>query len=117
MELPIDAFIGYIEDICKVEPALSTQSEFQQKLRTVLSRFADTSVRVAASSSINKDVVIANWTDQELADAMQRHVAFRSPTAGTVNKIPNSAWSMMLEAAKRLRGKNVEEPDKIPSNP
>jgi|SRR5882672_5913295 len=95
--IPIDEFAGYINDICS-----NKSVDWELKLKTVLARFADTAVGIAASSLVNKDTVIKDLSDGELADAMQRHVRFRSG-GKTEAKLPNSAWSMMLEAAERLR--------------
>src|SRR5882672_5745574 len=95
--IPIDEFVGYIVDICS-----DKDINWELKLKTVLARFADTAVGVAASSLVNKDTIIKNMNNKELADAMQRHVRFRSG-GKTEAKLPNSAWSMMLEAAERLR--------------
>src|SRR5258706_15104539 len=96
-QIPIDEFAGYINDICS-----NKSVDWEPKLKTVLARFADTAVGVAASSLLNKDTAIKDMNNKELADAMQRHVRFRSG-GKTEAKLPNSAWSMMLEASERLR--------------
>ncbi len=95
--LPVDEFAGYVDDICS-----NKSVDWHTKLKTVLARFADTAVGIAASSLLNKDTVIKDMSNKELADAMQRHVRFRSG-GKTEAKLPNSAWSMMLEASERLR--------------
>lgn len=112
MELPIDEFIGYIVDICSqtnendLEGAIGSP-KFNQKLKVVLERLADTSVRVASSKLLNKDIDIKSMSNEELADAMQKHVTFRS-SGKTESKLPNSAWSMLLEAAVRLKALKSE---------
>ncbi len=103
--IPIDEFAGYLTDIyTHVRPV---DPLWEQKVKTVLARFADTAVGVAASSLLNKDTVIKDMDNKELADAMQRHVRFRSG-GKTEAKLPNSAWSMMLEAAERLKELDTE---------
>lgn len=88
----ISEFSGYVRDICS-QP-LATQGD---RLETVMARFADSAVRIAASSLVPVDIELAADTDAQLAERMQRHVRFRGGT-----KLTNSAWAMMLEAAKRL---------------
>ena len=93
LEETIAEFCIYVRDICSQSP-----EEQGNRLETVMARFADTSVRIASSKLVPTDVVIAAWTNEELAEQMQRHVAFRS----SGGRLTNSAWDMMLEAAKRL---------------
>lgn len=94
-EETITEFCAYVRDVC------SQPSEQQGKrLETVMARFGDTSVRIAASKLLPTDSIIGAMSNEELAEAMQRHVTFRR-SAGL--QLPNGAWDMMLEAAKRLR--------------
>ena len=101
MELPIDEFIEYLKDINKKYFNDQEINIWEQKTRFMLNRLSDTAVRVASTSLLNKDIVIKDMSNEALAEAMQRHVAFRSGGKAEA-QIPNSAWSMMLEAAKRL---------------
>lgn len=89
----ITEFCGYVRDIC-AQPV----EQQGKRLETVMARFADGSVRIAASSLVPLDVDLAADTDAALADRMQCHVGFRNGSA-----LINSAWAMMVEAAKRLR--------------
>lgn len=86
-------FQAYVNDIF-TQP----EADRQYKLADVLARLADTAVRVAASSLVPMDADIAAWSDLELAEHMSGHVVWRGGA-----RLPNSAWHMMLEAAKRLR--------------
>jgi hypothetical protein len=91
-------FGAYVRDI------LAQPVEQQgNRLETVLARYADSSVRLAASSLLPTDVDLAAATNDEIAEHMQRHVVFRGGS-----RMENSAWSMMLEAAKRLRASEQE---------
>lgn len=99
----IDVFTEYLKDISINPLSEPGTNPWEQKVKTVLARFADTVVGIAASSLVNKDTDIKAMTNEELANAMQRHVTFRSG-GNTEAKLPNSAWSMMLEAAARLKG-------------
>lgn len=91
----ITEFCGYVRDICG-QPA----EEQGNRLETVLARFADSSIRVAASTVVPADLEIPTLSNDGLAELMHRHVSFRR-SAGL--QLPNGAWDMMLEAAKRLR--------------
>lgn len=98
----ISEFCGYVRDVCSQPPEVQGN-----RLETVLARLMDTAVRIASSSLTPKDTVIAALSDEQLAEAMQQHVTFRSGryaiSAEDGVYLQNGAWSMMLEAAKRLR--------------
>jgi hypothetical protein len=86
-------FGAYVRDV------LAQPVEQQgNKLETVLAQYAASSVRLAASSLLPADVDLAAATNDEIAEHMQRHVVFRGGS-----RMENSAWTLMLEAAKRLR--------------
>lgn len=94
----VDTFTEYLKDISLSPLNQPGTNTWHQKTQTVLARFADTVIKIAASSLLSKDVDIKTMTNEELANAMQRHVTFRGGA-----RLPNSAWSMMLEASSRLR--------------
>lgn len=85
-------FYGYVTDIF-TQP----ETERPHKLKDTLGRLADSAVRIAASTLIPIEADVAAWSDEELAEAMKHHVVSRGGA-----RLPNSAWTMMLEAAKRL---------------
>lgn len=88
-------FVVYVRDICSQPPEAQGN-----RLETVMARFANSSVRLAASSLLSLDVELEKLSDAELADKMRRHVTFRDGV-----RLPNGAWSMMVEAANRLERK------------
>ena len=86
-EETLTEFCLYVRDICS-----QSAEEQGNRLETVLARLMDTAVRIAASQLVPIEADIAAWSDEELAEAMRRHVVFRDGV-----RLKNSAWHMMIE--------------------
>lgn len=84
-----DEFVTYVQSLCKKED--------HDKIISLLTKFRTLAVRITLESSIPDNEDMEKWSDEQLAQQMQVHVVSRGG-----NAMQNSAWSMMLEAARRL---------------
>lgn len=92
----VEDFIPYIVDIFTNEPS----GVLPSKLRAILERLQDSTVREISSTMLGVDVDCSEWSDDILAEKMLRHVKFRGSPG---QMLP--AHCMMLEAGKRLKRK------------
>lgn len=104
----VDEFAAYVRDIFQNAPA----DERDRKLKVVLTSLAGSAVRQAAQTMLAIDVDASAWSDEQLAENLLKHVAFRS----TKNDMM-PAHCMMLEAGRRLGRQNSQHDPALKNGP